>query len=169
MKNKLNIFLLTSFLLAVAIYFWASSLHSKQVGDIPFDLSIDNSEFVVCDEDQIDQYYLADTYYEGGKRAIKKELSKILNDLEFEFEFDKSGTITFRFVVNCTNQIGRFRTKMVNENLKSTSFKSSNIKQMQETIKNLKHWHAGKWNNQPIDTYYNLSFKIQNGKITDIF
>ena len=165
MKNKLNILILTSFLLAVAIYFWASSLHSKQVGDIPFDLSIDNSEFVVCDEDQIDQYYFAGTYYEGGKRAIKKELREHITHLDFE----KSGIITFRFVVNCTNQIGRFRTKMVTTDLKETSFNSSNIKQIQESIKNLKDWHAGKWNNKALDTYYVLNFKIQNGKITDIF
>ncbi|TDT50527.1 hypothetical protein CLV90_0061 [Maribacter spongiicola] len=165
MKNKLNILLLTSFLLAVAIYFWASALHSKQVGDIPFDLSVDNSEFVVCDEEYIVQYYSAGTYYKGGEKAIKTELRELITQLNFE----KSGIITFRFVVNCNNQIGRFRTKMVNENLKPTSFRYSNIKQMQETIKNLKDWHAGKWNNQPLDTYYNLSFKIQNGKITDIF
>jgi hypothetical protein len=165
LKNKLNIFLLTSFLIALAVTIWLYYQTTNNVGDIPFDASIDNSEFVVCDEEYIVQYYSANTYYEGGERAIKKELAKILNNLDF----DKSGTITFRFIVNCNNQAGRFRVKMVNTDLKETSFKSSNIKQMQETIKSLNSWHAGKWNNQPLDTYYNLSFKIQNGKITDIF
>ncbi|TDS10920.1 hypothetical protein DFQ03_3813 [Maribacter caenipelagi] len=165
MKNKLNILLFISFLIAVAVYFWVNSLYSSQVGDIAFDASIDNSDFVVCDEDQIQQYYSADTYYEGGERAIKKELRELITQLNFE----KSGIITFRFVVNCSNQTGRFRVKMVNTDLKETSFNFGNIKQIQESIKNLKDWHAGKWNNQTLDTYYNLSFKIQDGKITDIF
>lgn len=165
MKNKLNILLLTSFIIDVAVYFWADSLHSSQVGDIAFDASIDNSEFLVCDEERIVQYYSVGTYYEGGEKAIKTELRELITQLNFE----KSGIITFRFVVNCTNQTGRFRTKMVNTDLKETSFNSSNIKQIQESIKSLNSWHAGKWDNQPLDTYYILNFKIQNGKITDIF
>ncbi|WP_424002131.1 hypothetical protein [Maribacter sp. IgM3_T14_3] len=165
MKNKLNILLLTSFLIAVAVYFWANSLHRSQVGDITFDASIDNSEFVVCDEERIVQYYSAGTYYEGGEKAIKTELRELITQLNFE----KSGMITFRFVVNCTNQTGRFRVKMVNTGLKETSFNSSNIIQIQESIKNLNNWQAGKWNNKALDTYYILNFKIQNGKITDIF
>ncbi|SHK73182.1 hypothetical protein SAMN04488007_3703 [Maribacter aquivivus] len=165
MKNKLNILLLTSLLIAAAVIIWLYYQTTNNVGDIDFDSSIDNSEFVVCNEEYIVQYYSAGTYYEGGKKAIKKELRELITHLDFE----KSGIITFRFIVNCKNQTGRFRIKMVNTDLKETSFNSSNIKQIQESIKNLKDWHAGKWNNQPLDTYYNLSFKIQDGKITDIF
>lgn len=165
MKNKLNILLLISFLIAVTVAIWLYYQTANNIGDIAFDASIDNAEFVVCDEEYIVQYYSAGTYYEGGEKAIKTELRELITQLNFE----KSGIITFRFVVNCNNQIGRFRVLMVNTDLKETSFNSNNIKQIQEAIENLKNWHAGKWDNQPLDTYYNLSFKILNGKITDIF
>lgn len=161
MKNKLNILLLTSFLLALTLAIWVYYQTTHRIGDIQFDKTIDNSEFIVCNEDRITQYYSVETNYQGGEKNIKKELNELINNLNF----NESGFITYRFVVNCKNEVGRFRIKMVNSDLKENSFKSNNIKQIQESIKGLNGWEAGKL----IDSYYVLNFKIQNGKITDIF
>ena len=161
MKNKLNILLLSSFLLALTLVIWGYYQTTHRIGDIQFDKSIDNSEFIVCNEDRITQYYSVETNYQGGEKNIKKELNKLINNLNF----NESGFITYRFVVNCKNEVGRFRIKMVNSDLKENSFKSNNIKQIQESIKGLNGWESGKL----LDSYYVLNFKIQNGKITDIF
>jgi len=161
LKNKLNILLLTSFLLALTLAIWVYYQTTHRIGDIQFDKTIDNSEFIVCNEDRITQYYSVETNYQGGEKNIKKELNELINNLNF----NESGFITYRFVVNCKNEVGRFRIKMVNSDLKENSFKSNNIKQIQESIKGLNGWEAGKL----IDSYYVLNFKIQNGKITDIF
>ncbi|QNK78285.1 hypothetical protein H7F37_04150 [Winogradskyella sp. PAMC22761] len=161
MKNKLNILLLSSFLLALTLAIWIYYQTTHRIGDIAFDKNIDNSAFIVCNEDRITQYYSVGTNYQGGERTIKKELNELINSLNF----NESGFITYRFVVNCKNRVGRFRVKMVNSDLKENSFKSNNIKQIQESIKSLNGWKAGKL----LDSYYVLNFKIQNGKITDIF
>ncbi|WP_298501920.1 hypothetical protein [uncultured Maribacter sp.] len=58
---------------------------------------------------------------------------------------------------------------MVDYNLKKHSFKTNNIQQIQASIKKLNGWKAGKWKDESLDSYYVLNFKIQNGKITDIF
>lgn len=154
-----------SFLLALTLAIWVYYQTTHRIGDIAFDENIDNSEFIVCNEDRITQYYSAETNYQGGQRTIKKELKELINSLNF----NESGFITFRFVVNCKNRVGRFRVKMVNTDLKKNKFKSNNIKQIQESIKSLNGWRAGKWQDESLDSYYVLNFKIVNGKIVDIF
>ncbi len=165
LKNKLNILLLSSFLLALILGFWVYYQTTHRIGDIKDDQNIDGSEFIICDEDRITQYYSIGTHYQGGEKTIKKELNELINNLHFQ----DSGILTYRFIVNCNNQIGRFRVKMVNSALKENSFKSNNIKRIQESIKNLNGWKAGKWKDKSLDSYYVLNFKIQNGRITDIF
>jgi hypothetical protein len=165
LKNKLNLLLLSSFLLALILAIWVYYQTTHRIGDIAFDENIDNSEFKVCNENRITQYYSAGTNYQGGEKTIKKELNELINSLNF----NESGFITFRFVVNCENSVGRFRVKMVNTDLKENSFKSINIQQIQESIKSLNGWKAGKWKDESLDSYYVLNFKIENGKIVDIF
>ncbi len=165
MKNKLNILLLSSFLLALILAFWIYYQTTHQIGDIEFDKNIDNSEFKVCNEDRIVQYYSAGTRYQGGEKAVKKELKELMNNLNF----DNEGIITFRFIVNCENKVGRFRVKTVDSNLKENIFEADNIKIIKESIKELNGWKAGKRKDENLDSYYVLNFKIQNNKITDIF
>ena len=165
MKNKLNILLLSSFLLASILVFWIYYQTTHRIGDIEFDQNLDNSEFLVCNEDRISQYYSIGTNYKGGKKAINKELNELLKNTNF----NETGIITFRFIINCKNQIGRFRVKTVNTNLKENHLKSESIKLIQESIKSLNGWEAGKWKDESLDSYYVLNFKIQNDRITDIF
>ncbi len=165
MKNKLNLLLLSSFILAITLFIWVYYQTTHSIGDITFDENIDNYDFIVCNEDRIKQYYSVGTNYQGGEKTIKKELNELINSLSF----NESGIITYRFVINCKNKVGRFRVKMVDQDLKENSFKSNNINQIQESIKNLNGWKAGKWKDESIDSYYILNFKIQYGRITDIF
>ena len=165
MKNKLNILLLISFLLASILVSWVYYQKTHRIGDIEFEQDLDNSKFMVCYKDIILQYYSIGTNYKGGKKAINKELSKLLKSLKF----NETGLITFRFIVNCKNQIGIFRVKTINSNLKENNFKSENIKLIQESIKRLNGWQAGKVGDEKLDSYYVLNFKIQDGSITDIF
>ncbi|SHJ09946.1 hypothetical protein [Aquimarina spongiae] len=165
MKNKLNILLLSSFFLALILTIWVYYQTTSRVGDISFDKNIDNSEFNACNEDRITQYYSIGTNYQGGEKAIKKELKGLINNLNF----NDSGFITYRFVVNCKNKTGRFRVKTVNSNLKENTFNSDNIKRIQESIESLKGWKAGKRKDEILDSYYVLNFKVQNNKIVDIF
>jgi len=115
LKSKTNIFLIISAAIAIALTGWIYYQMSHTVGELSSDREIDG-DFKVCNEDKIPNYYGMDTDYEGGKKAIK---NKLLNNLQ-NLKFENPGLITFRFIVNCEGDIGRFRTQ-------STNFKISNI------------------------------------------
>ncbi len=165
MKSKLNLFLLISFLIALTLTIWLNYQVTNRVGDLSFNKEIDNSTFNVCDEKRITQYYSTKSNYQGGKKAIKKELWNITEQLTFE----NSGFITFRFIINCKGEIGRFRIKTIDSELKENSLETQKIKTLQTSIENLTEWNAGMWKDKTFDSYFVLNFKIEQGKITDIF
>jgi|TARA_B110000967_G_C18813233_1_gene524749 hypothetical protein len=165
LKNKLNLFLLISFLIALVLTIWLNYQVTNRVGDLSFNKEIDKSTFKVCDEKRIPQYYSTKSNYQGGKKAIKKELWKTTEQLNF----GNSGFITFRFIINCNGKIGRFRIKTIDSELKENSFDSLKIKTLQASIIKLQKWNAGTWKDKTLDSYFVLNFKIEQGKITDIF
>lgn len=165
MKNRLNIILLISFLIAIILTFWINSQLSKRVGDINFDKEFDSATFKICDEKRIFQYYSSKSGYQNGPSAIKKEIWKDIQDLTFK----NSGYITFRFIINCNGEIGRFRVKTIDNNLKETAFDKTKIEKLQTSIKNLKNWTVGTLQEKTVDSYFLLNFRIEDGKITEIF
>ena len=165
MKNKLNLILLISFLGVITLNFWLNSQVTNKVGSISSDSEKDSSTFKVCDANRIVEHYSVKSSYQGGKKKIKKELWYQISPLTF----NNSGTITFRFIINCKGEIGRFRIKTIDNKLTKNSFDAQSIKALQTTILTLQNWNAGTWKDKNLDSYYMLNFKVENGKITDIF
>lgn len=137
---------------------------SHAVGELSSNREIDG-DFKVCNENKIPNYYVLNTDYEGGKKAIK---NKILSNLQ-NLEFKNSGLITFRFIVNCEGAIGRFRTQSTNLNLEKIEVSSEKIKSIEEALLSLKNWNPAKNESSSYDSYYVLNFKIRNNRIVDIF
>lgn len=164
-KSNLNLLLLLSFLIALSLSIWLNYQTTNSVGDISFNKEIDSPTFKICNEKKILQYYSVKSNYKNGRRAIKKEIWKTIENLTFE----KSGFITFRFIINCKGETGRFRIKTINSELKTQEFDAQKIKTLQNTIEKLKNWNAGIMDDKTFDSYYVLNFKIEKGKITDIF
>lgn len=165
LKSKLNLFLLISFLIALTLTIWLNYQFTNRVGDLSFNKNDDNSTFKVCDDKRITQYYSTKSNYQGGKKAIKREIWKITEQLTFK----NSGFITFRFIINCNGEIGRFRVKTIDNELKENNFETQKVETLQTTIENLKKWNAGTWHDETLDSYFVLNFKVEKGKITDIF
>lgn len=137
---------------------------SHTVGELSLDKKIDG-DFKVCNEDKIPNYYGMDTDYEGGKKAIKNKLLDNLQNLKFE----NSGLITFRFIVNCEGDIGRFRTQSTNLKLEEIEIDSKKLKNIKSALVNLKNWNPARNEFNSFDSYYVLNFKIRNNRIVDIF
>ena len=169
MKKKINIFFGITITVFLSLIIWLNYLKANSIGDITFDSKIDDPLFTVCNEERIFQYYSAGIGYKGGRKVIREKVFEDLVAENLKLE-KKSGYITFRFIVNCQKETGRFRVKMINENLKETIFKDTEIKKLKKSIKKLKEWQSGKIENGPkIDYYYQINFKIESGKIIDIF
>lgn len=169
MKKHINLILSVSFLALLGPIIWINYLIKNDVGDINFDESIDNPDFKICNEDRIFQYYSVKTSYIGERKAIRET---ILNHLKNEnIEFDKkAGYITFRFIVNCEGESGRYRFKAVDKKLLHTTFSASIIEKLKNAVMKLNNWKAGTLEDgTPVDSYYQISFKIIDGKIVDIY
>lgn len=166
MKSKTNIFLLISFLIALSITIWGYYQATHRIGELEANDKIDDNDFKLCNEDIIAEYYGMNTDYIGGKKAIK---SKILSELQF-LNFKESGLLTYRFIVNCEGEIGRFRLKATNTDLQKIEVDSKNIREIENTLSELKNWNpAINKSGYTYDSYYVLNFKIENKKIVDIF
>ncbi len=164
MKSKTNIFLLISFLIALSLTAWAYYQSTHKVGELIADKNIDK-DFEICNDKRIYEYYNYGTEYIGGKKEIK---NRIFSDLEF-LNFKETGLVTFRFVVNCNGEIGRFRVKSIDKDLKKNEISSENIREIEKALLKLKNWNPGKNKYGAQDSYYLLNFKIENNKIIDIF
>jgi len=157
---------LISFLIALSITAWVYYQTTHRIGELEPNDRIDDNDFQLCNEDKIAEYYGMNTDYIGGKKAIK---SKILNKLQF-LDFKESGLLTYRFVVNCEGEIGRFRLKATNTDLQKIEVDSKNILEIENTLSELKNWNPAKNKaGNTYDSYYVLNFKIENKKIIDIF
>ncbi|MCB7482131.1 hypothetical protein [Christiangramia sediminis] len=164
MKSKTNIFLLISFLVAIILTGWLNYQAKNRIGDLSENKEQDH-DFQVCNEDRITQYYGMDTDFEGGKRAIK---NKIFPELE-ELNYKGSGLITFRFIVNCEGEIGRFRHKATDLDMEEMAISPANIEKIEGALLKLKNWNPASNDYNTYDSYYVLNFKIRNDKLVDIF
>jgi len=169
MKKTINIILVISFLIFLSLIIWINYLMKHNVGDIAYDSRIDDSSFVVCNENRIFQYYSVGSNYEGERKAIREKIFTELKNKHLELDI-KTGYITFRFVVNCKGQAGRFRFKQVGSDFSKITFKASEIEKLKSAISKLNNWNAGILSNgTPVDSYCQINFKIENGNIKDIF
>lgn len=166
--NKINFFLLISFILAASLsgFVYYQSIH--RVGDIKFNKDLDSVQFEICNKDFLVQPYAPyGTDYRGGRKAIKKQLLQDLNLTKEEFK--NSGLINIRFIVNCKGEMGRYRVKAINDDLEETTYDHRQTDMLESAISRLEDWQPGKWKDDNLDSYYQINFKIENGRITDIF
>lgn len=168
MKNSLNILLLTTGVLAIGLFITLEYLTRNKIAPILYDENIDKTELHLCDEDRIPQYYMVSTDYNGGKRAIKNQLLPTIKNKQTLFGSSNSN-ISIRFIVNCQGEIGLFRTKSIDLNLKNTTFNKESVKYLISLISQLDDWNIVPRKNKTFDSYYFINFKIRNGHVIDIF
>jgi len=142
----------------------------KDVGNIPFNPELDKSEFKICNEDLIKEYYIRGSYdtppsYKEEKRGIETE---ILSQYSYPKEPTQNGYVTIRFIVNCKGETGRFRMEEMDMDFKSIQFDSKITDQLLSIVKGLKKWIPRSSGERTYDFYQYLSFKIQNGQIEKI-
>ncbi|USD25093.1 hypothetical protein [Flagellimonas marinaquae] len=165
MKSKLNIWLLVSFLIAGILTLWLYFKLTGYIWDISYDEAVDSEEFSPCGEYSIYPYYHVGTYHRGGKKHIKK---KLLSKINTE-GLPSNGLLTVRFVVNCKGETGYFRTKMTDAELKEINVPTSTLEHFYNLILELEEWMPGKIKGTAVDSYAQIVFKVEQGKITDIF
>ena len=162
------VFFLINFGIACFISYTLCRLLFNEVGDISNNPNIDQTSFKVCNCFLSNQYYQVGTHYVGERTAMRKELYNLIGDTTINES--KNGYITFRFIVSCKGKTGRFRIYQADSSIKKTNFNSRTIDKLLKAVMLLKQWKPGKDNSDNlVDSYYQINFKIEKGKITNIF
>lgn len=141
--------------------------YPRNIGDISFDVTKDNVDFVTCNgDDKIYQYFNT-----GDGLDFKGEKYSINNTFKEKYvpvNNNESGLIRVRFIVNCKAQTGRFRILQMDNQYKEKQFDPRITNQLLEITKNLSGWKIKEYHGSEIDYYQYLIFKIEKGEIIEI-
>jgi hypothetical protein len=134
---------------------------TSNVGDIEFDEKLDDKNFNLCNFSTLQYFNLEKGFqYEGEKLAIVENFER----LNLETDAKSNGYINIRFIVNCEGKMERFRVQQFNSDYKEFSFNKNFVNEILKFTKNLNGWK----NLEKRDYYQYLTFKIENGKVTEI-
>lgn len=124
--------------------------------------------FEVCGhENGIVDYYNSspDVRYADGKGEMKKIIRERLVREKLQ---GQSGYLTFRFVVNCKGEAGRFVMEQSDLNYQKKRFPRETIDHLYEITYDLKRWQPAIIRDEKQDAYVYLTYKLQNGVVTDV-
>ena len=127
-----------------------------------------NADFKLCGHEKfIADYYNStpDGDYLFGKSAL---VDTVLTHLDSEKMLNQTGMLTFRFVVNCEGEAGRFIAKGYDLNYQPYEFPEETVMHLYEQLRRLKDWRVVVIREEPSDAYFYFTFKLNNGEITDI-
>lgn len=142
----------------------------QRVGYIDFDNTIDaGATLVLCSSHaRIFDYYNGSndrSGFIGGKGNLKKFIDKKLDNSKLNHE---SGYLTFRFVINCKGQAGKFVTNEVDFDYNEKQFSKQTVMHLYDIISSIEKWKACVIRNVKKDSYFYVTFILKNGKIQDI-
>jgi len=124
-----------------------------------------NEGFKVCNENFIVQYYNPETAtYSEGKNGLRKfVLSNYKNN-----NYTDSGYLNIRFVINCKGEAGRYIIHENNLDLEPHNFDKDLVSQLFKITAQLKKWNPNFVHDEYRDSYMYISYRIENGNITEI-
>lgn len=143
--------------------------YPNTVGDIALDEKLDEPGFKKCgagkDAPFSFQYYNGKGFnYRGEKIAIAEKLKK--ENIYTKKEIN--GFVTVRFLVNCEGKTGLFRLKSMNSNLKEEILDEELQNKLLEFTKSLDGWASKELEGFKVDYYQYLTYKIENGKVSEV-
>jgi len=165
-----NAFFIASFFLASSFSLWFYFQGRRAIGDISFQSELgDNPNLKLCPNDRVYQYYSVGTSYKGERGGLRSEIFNQLKTLENN-DSTFSGYITARFLVNCEGQVGRIRVKSTDSNFKECSISTASNSLIIRSIKKIACFNPGKsTNGKTVNSYFQINFIIEKGRITDVF
>ena len=151
-----------------------NSLHGseRKFTDVPVEKKRDSfkntQNFEICNSGDIAQYYY-DEIGISNSRNRQEKLSYFLKHYHYPLYSNLNGYIRIRFMVNCKGKIGRFSLQEMDRDYKEKRFPLEITQQLFDLVSQLDGWLPSKWKqNEPVDYYVHIGFKIKNGQIEEI-
>jgi len=143
----------------------------KRIAYIDPKSTIDNnSNFTLCNQEvEIKDYYNCSDHarLKGGKGRWWRIIEKELDSKKLKKE---SGYLTYRFVLNCKDELGRFITEEADLDFNKKQFNQETVDHLYQIVSRQKDWQTCfiKSRNKQFDAYLYLTFKLKDGKIIEI-
>ena len=145
----------------------AEAFYLSHIGDTQFVAETDSTGFQPCHPDLAIQYYNfgESTGFKGEKSAIERYFRERYKAEENQQE---NGYFTVRFLVNCEGKSSWFRMEGMDQDYQPKQFNSAISNQLLQLTKGLEGWRVAEHEGQTYDYYQYLTFKIENGQLSEI-
>jgi len=127
-----------------------------------------DSNFELCGvRDHLFDYYNGGDMYgsKGGKRVVWQHIHQ---NLQKEKLFNESGYLTYRFIVNCKGEAGRFVTEQSDLDYQRKTFSPETVAHCYDLVKSFKAWEPTDIDGENVDAVFYFTFKLKEGQLIDI-
>ncbi|MGY0390928.1 hypothetical protein ACW5R3_00035 [Bizionia sp. KMM 8389] len=153
---------------AYYVFYYKNVPQEKYTHDVEYidpDKALLNEGFEVCNENYILQYYNPQrATYSKGKNGLR---NFILSNYKNK-NYTDSGYLNIRFVINCKGEAGRYVIHENDLDLNPTKFNKDLVETLFQLTTQLKTWNPNYWQDAYRDSYMYISYRIENGEITEI-
>jgi hypothetical protein len=181
--NKKRIFKKTLFVLGVVVILIVGSLivlyfymnakplvneekYPHYIGYINQEEALLNKAYTLCNKDTIYKVHhgAPKEAFQGSKKRFRETILSAYKNKEYS----DSGYLNFRFLVSCEGNAGWFEIIEMNLDLEETTLNDDMVNQLLTHTADPKHWAIYTNDNIPRDYYMYISYRIENGEITEI-
>ncbi|WP_109301607.1 hypothetical protein [Aquimarina sp. AU474] len=128
--------------------------------------TVSSTNFEICSEERIFK-----THHGAPKIAYAINKGVFKNNILSAYtnsQFTDSGYLNFRFIINCKGEPGRFEVIQMDLNLEETKLHKKLVDQFFELTAQSRHWNIFTYKEEARDYYMYVSYKIENGEISEI-
>ncbi|MEN1784393.1 MAG: hypothetical protein AAGF77_04560 [Bacteroidota bacterium] len=139
--------------------------YSQQIGYLSPSNPDISTNFKRCsNRPPIGTYSSANPYiFRESKGAFRKYILTHFDNTAY----DDNGLLNLRFIVNCRGELGDVEVNELNNDFERTDLSDALVDQLKSLALQPKHWR-GSQDENPIDFYMYLIFRIQNGAVVEI-
>jgi len=158
--------LLLTILCATSCDYYVINPHKHQVGHISQGQYTDNPDFKLCYKEVLwPGHFDKEVGFKYGIDSLRRYFYK---NYDHQGITDQSGYITIRFVVNCEGKVGLFEVRKIGADYKPKDFHPELVDQLVNLTRALNEWNAFDFNDFQYDSFTHITFKIDNGELSEI-
>jgi len=136
------------------------------IGYIDQSKALLNDTYQLCNDGDIAYTYNGASLkgYKGSKKQFRDNLNIAFNTNNYT----DSGYLNFRFLVNCEGNAGWFEIIEMDLDLKEKPLNPKMVDELFKFTSKPSHWDVISYDNKPLNYYMYISYRIENGKVTEI-
>ena len=136
------------------------------IGYIDQDAAVLNDKYELCGEKSISYVYNGASYraYAINKGHFREHILKNYANQDYQ----ESGYVNLRFLVNCEGNPGWFEIIQMDLNLREVKLNEKMVNQLLELTADSGNWNVLYRDKEPLNYYMYISYRIENGAITEI-